>query len=159
MPPRQKVNINQEWKFKIGDETGAQQIAYDDKSWSNVNLPHNFSISYFKTSQWYLGYEWYHNILMSRRNGAQNAFSLNLKRSLEKRGSVNGQEVGQHHGSYTGFTFDITDELKPGPNILYVSLNNIYNPRLVPLNGDHNFTGGIYRDVYLVVLLQLLIPD
>jgi beta-galactosidase/beta-glucuronidase len=63
--------------------------------------------------------------------------------------------VGTHRGGYTGFSLDITDPVKLGKNVLAVRLNNNWNPRLAPRNGDHNFTGGIYRDVYLVVTNQV----
>jgi hypothetical protein len=37
---------------------------------------------------------------------------------------VNGTKVGVHRGCYNGFTFDITNELKPGANELVVSASN-----------------------------------
>jgi len=39
---------------------------------------------------------------------------------------LNGKELGSHRGGYDHFSFDITDDLKPGvPNLLQVS---VYNP-------------------------------
>ncbi|UQZ82674.1 Evolved beta-galactosidase subunit alpha [Paenibacillus konkukensis] len=35
---------------------------------------------------------------------------------------VNGQQVGTHKGGYTSFSFDITDQLKPGENELIVQV-------------------------------------
>ena len=149
---REKININREWKFKLGDYSGAESTAYSDKDWNNINLPHNFSIPYFQSAQWYTGYGWY-------RKNFEVPLSWKSKRvNIEFEGAfrdaqifVNGKLVGTHQGGYTGFTFDITDLIKTGSNVLAVRLNNNYNPRLAPRNGDHNFTGGIYRDVYLVV--------
>src|SRR5471030_2403216 len=59
IPTRQRININREWKFMLGDKPEAKDIGYDDKGWNKVNLPHNFSIPYFQASQWYTGYGWY----------------------------------------------------------------------------------------------------
>ena len=56
---REKININREWKFKLGDYAGAEAEDYVDNDWSNINLPHNFSIPYFQSAQWYTGYGWY----------------------------------------------------------------------------------------------------
>ena len=64
---------------------------------------------------------------------------------------VNGQRIGEHKGGYTGFTFDITDAVKPGDNVVAVRVNNIWDARLAPRAGEHTFSGGIYRDVRLVV--------
>ena len=149
---REKININREWKFKLGDYPVAEAETYNDKDWSNINLPHNFSIPYFQSAQWYTGYGWY-------RKYFDVPAQLKTKRIfVEFEGAfrdaqifVNGKLVGTHHGGYTGFSLDITDQVKTGKNVLAVRLNNNWNARLAPRNGDHNFTGGIYRDVYLVV--------
>lgn len=37
---------------------------------------------------------------------------------------INGQAIGTHRGGYTGFSFDITDQLQPGTNVLVVSAWN-----------------------------------
>ena len=64
---------------------------------------------------------------------------------------VNGEYVGTHRGGYTGFEFDITDYVNQGENVVAVRVNNIWDPTLAPRSGEHMFTGGIYRDVNLVV--------
>src|SRR5204862_1187740 len=64
---------------------------------------------------------------------------------------VNGHRVGEHKGGYTGFSFDITDAVESGDNVFAVRVNNIWNPRLAPRAGEHTFSGGIYRNVRLVV--------
>jgi len=151
-PVRQKININREWKFKIGDYNGADQIGYNDKGWNNVNLPHNFSIPYFQTSQWYTGYGWYRKYFDVPAQWKDKRVFIEFEAAFrDAQIFVNGQEIGRHQGGYTGFTFDITDKIKQGRNVLAVRLNNNYSRSLAPRNGDHNFTGGIYRDVYLVV--------
>ena len=64
---------------------------------------------------------------------------------------VNGQAVGTHLGGYTGFEFDITDALTAGENTIAVRVNNKWRADQTPRIGDHQFSGGIYRDVYLNV--------
>jgi beta-galactosidase len=59
------------------------------------------------------------------------------------------KKTGTHKGGYTGFSFEITSELKNGTNVLAVRLNNQWNARLAPCNGDYNFTGGIYIGLLL----------
>ena len=149
---REKININREWKFKLGDYTGAEAETYNDKDWSNINLPHNFSIPYFQSAQWYTGYGWYRKYFDVPAQWKTKRIFVEFEGAFrDAQIFVNGKLVGTHHGGYTGFSLDITDQVKTGKNVLAVRLNNNWNARLAPRNGDHNFTGGIYRDVYLVV--------
>ena len=150
---RETINLNREWKFTLGDATGAEAPSFDDGAWSAVGLPHSFSIPYFASTSFYTGYGWY-------RKNLNLPDSMRGKRLfLEFEGAfqvaelfVNGQRVGEHQGGYTGFSIDITDAAKPGTaNVVAVRVNNLWNARLAPRAGEHVFSGGIYRDVYLVV--------
>ena len=65
---------------------------------------------------------------------------------------VNQKHVGEHRGGYGAFVFDITDFVDYGKqNELLVRVNNSLQLDVMPLVGDFNFYGGIYRDVYLIV--------
>jgi beta-galactosidase len=148
---RQTLNFNQAWKFQLGDSVGAQATAYDDTAWSPVGLPHSFSLPYFLSSQFYTGYGWY------RKHFTIAAQSLNTRVFLQFEGAfqdaevyVNGTLVGEHLGGYTGFSYDVTSALVSGDNVVAVRLNNNWNAQLAPRAGEHTFSGGIYRDVYLV---------
>ena len=63
---------------------------------------------------------------------------------------MNGTFVGNHKGGYSAFTFDVTDYVHAGRNLIAVSVDNSHNPDIAPLSADFTFFGGIYRDVYLV---------
>ena len=153
---RDRISINREWKFRLGDTTGAETEFYDDKGWSDVNLPHNFSIPYFRSTHWYTGYGWYRkHFVVPAVWRAKRIFIEFAGAFRDAQVFVNGRQVGVHRGGYTGFSLDITGEVKTGENVLAVRLNNNWNPRLAPRNGDHNFTGGIYRDVCLVITNQV----
>lgn len=65
---------------------------------------------------------------------------------------VNQKHVGEHRGGYGAFVFDITDFVDYGKtNELLVRVNNSLQLDVMPLVGDFNFYGGIYRDVHLVI--------
>lgn len=65
---------------------------------------------------------------------------------------VNGQCLGEHRGGYSAFVFDITDKVRYGAeNTLLVRVSNAERLDIMPLVGDFNMYGGIYRDVRLVV--------
>ena len=151
-PPRQELNFNREWKFQLGDHPGAEALGYDDSRWDDIGLPHSFSIPYFESPKFYVGYGWY------RKHFDVPAAWTGKRLFLEFDGAfqdaeifVNGGRIGEHKGGYTGFSFDITDAVKPGDNLVAVRLNNNWNPQLAPRAGEHVFSGGIYRDVRLVV--------
>ncbi len=148
---RQKMNFNRAWKFTLGDPFNAQTISYDDRKWEVVGIPHSFSIPYFMSLEFYTGYGWY------RKEFDVDASFRNKKVFLEFEAVfqqaeifVNGTKAGNHQGGYTGFSIDITDAIKPGKNVVAVRVNNIWKPDLAPRAGEHVFSGGIYRDVYLV---------
>ena len=64
---------------------------------------------------------------------------------------VNGKKAGEHKGGYTAFIIDITDFMQPGDNLIFVRVNNLWNPQIAPRAGEHVFNGGIYRDVSVIV--------
>ncbi len=150
---RSSRNFNRDWKFQLGDASGAEAVAFDDAKWSAANLPHSFSLPYFAANdKFYTGYGWY------RKPFDVPAESSGKRINIEFDGVfqvaevfVNGKRVGEHRGGYTGFTFDITDAVKPGGNVLAVRVNNLWNAQLAPRAGEHQFSGGIYRNVRLVV--------
>jgi len=151
-PPRQQLNFNREWKFQLGDHPGAEAVAFDDATWDDIGLPHSFSMPYFASPKFYIGYGWY------RKHFDVPAKSSGKRLFLEFDGAfqdaeifVNGQRIVEHRGGYTGFSLDITGAAKAGDNVVAVRLNNNWNPQLAPRAGEHVFSGGIYRDVRLVV--------
>ena len=149
---RQTVNFNREWKFQLGDVSGADAAKFDDAKWDDASLPHSFSMPYFAADRVYVGYGW------SRKHFDVPVAWSGKRVNLEFDGVfqvaeifVNGQRIGEHKGGYTGFTFDITDAVKPGDNVVAVRVNNNWNAQLAPRAGEHTFSGGIYRDARLVV--------
>lgn len=64
---------------------------------------------------------------------------------------VNGHEVARHEGGYTAFRADLTPHLSPGRNAVEVHVDNRWNPGVAPRAGEHTFSGGLYRSVYLHV--------
>lgn len=64
---------------------------------------------------------------------------------------LNGKFIGRHCGEYTGFSVDITDAAQKGDNVLAIRVNNLWKPTVAPRGGEHVFSGGIYRNVRLVL--------
>jgi len=149
---RQTANFNPEWKFQLGDVSGADATTFDDAKWDDANLPHSFSMPYFAADRFYTGYGWYRKHFNVPKDWSGKRVNLEFDGVFQVAELfVNGQRIGEHKGGYTGFTFDITGAVKPGDNVVAVRVNNVWNPRLAPRAGEHTFSGGIYRDARLVV--------
>lgn len=56
---RSVENMNREWCYQIGDDIRAAVPGYDDRKWQRIGLPHSFSIPYFLSKDFYVGYGWY----------------------------------------------------------------------------------------------------
>ena len=156
---RTKTNVDRGWRFLLGDDVRASDAAFDDSRWQYVNLPHSFSEPYFRSPDFYVGYGWY------RRHIRVDAAVVKRQASLEFEGVfqdaevwVNGKRAGEHLGGYTGFSLDITGDLHAGDNVVAVRGNNLWNGQLNPRSGEHVFSGGIYRDVYLVTTAAVHVP-
>ena len=63
---------------------------------------------------------------------------------------LNGKYLGEHRGGYSLFRFDISSKFRQGENTLIVSADNLRYDDVLPLGGDFNNYGGIYRDVRLI---------
>ena len=147
------VNFNREWKFTFGDVKGAEVPGFDDAAWLSTGLPHSFSLPYFGSTSFYTGYGWYRKTIDLPASVRGKRLFLEFDGVFQvAEVFVNGKRVGEHRGGYTGFSFDITDAAVPGaPNVAAVRVNNLWDACLAPRAGEHVFSGGIYRDVRLVV--------
>ena len=150
--PRLIQNVNQSWKFKRADVTGAEATSFDDSTWSDIGLPHSFNLPYFMNAKFYAGYGWYrkHFSMPTSWSGKNVAFEFQAAFD-QAQIYVNGKQVGEHIGGYNGFSIDITSAIKTGDNVVAVRLNNNWNPQIPPITGDHTFLGGLYRNVFMVV--------
>lgn len=71
---------------------------------------------------------------------------------------INGCYAGEHKGGYGAFIFEITDNIIYGKeNTILVRVNNGEQLDIMPLVGDFNFYGGIYRDVELITTNKVCI--
>ncbi|MER7243344.1 glycoside hydrolase family 2 TIM barrel-domain containing protein [Kribbella sp. NPDC000426] len=145
---RSRTVLNRGWRFTLGDPSEAELPPYDDSGWEPVGLPHSFSIPYFQATDFYVGPGWYRREL--ELDTTEGTLQLEFEAAFQDaRVYVNGVEVGSHRGGYTGFVVDISDAVRPGSNLVAVRVDNTWDPTLAPLGGEHVFSGGLYRDVWL----------
>lgn len=151
---RHTETLNEVWQFHKGniDSPFAEN---EEVEWEVVNLPHSWNTQDVldETPGYYRGVGWY------KRNLQVPALYSNQKVFLYFEGAnqktevfINGNQAEKEHiGGYTPFAIEITDFLTETGNELVVKVDNSYDKNIIPLSGDFNFFGGIYRDVYLVI--------
>lgn len=139
--------LNDNWQFRFGHQVEKNTVA-------RVDLPHTWNaqdalsgrtdykrgLGHYER-RLFVPADWKGQRLYLRFEGANSIADL----------FVNGHHAGQHRGGYGAFVFEITDFVNYGKaNTLRVSVNNAETLELMPLVGDFNFYGGLYRDVHLV---------
>lgn len=139
--------LNDNWQFRFGHQVEKNTVA-------RVDLPHTWNaqdalsgrtdykrgLGHYER-RLFVPADWKGQRLYLRFEGANSIADL----------FVNGHHAGQHRGGYGAFVFEITDYVDYGKaNTLRVSVNNAETLELMPLVGDFNFYGGLYRDVHLV---------
>ena len=150
-PIRTEEPFNREWRFLLGDASGAELDGYNDSAWQRVGLPHTFSLPYFGSKDFYTGYGWYRKRFALTRKDLKRNVSIEFDGVFQQAEVfVNGHRAGGHVGGYTGFTIDITPYIIFGDNVIAVRVNNLWQPTVAPRGGEHTFSGGIYRGVRLV---------
>ena len=141
---------NSGWKF-IHEERTPETI-WDRDLWPDIGLPHSFGIPYFMENEFYVGFGSYVKEFVLSEDDLQKRISLEFLGVFQvTEAYLNGEFIGRHEGGYTSFAFDLTDKAVKGTNILFVKVNNIWNARIAPRGGEHQFNGGIYRDVHLIL--------
>ena len=153
---RAVLNLNKTWKFIKQDVAVSQAAAAaDPANWSNINLPHSFDIPYWRaTTAQAPGVGWYRRHLTVDQSviDAKKRVFIEFEAAFQIAFVyVNGTLAGMHRGGYTGFSFDITQLVKAGDNLIAVRLDARWTDTLTPTGGDHIFIGGIYRNVSLVI--------
>lgn len=149
-------DFNKGWKFYLGDNSSASNKNFDDSSWSDVDVPHDFSIiqpfdSNGEAESGFLpgGTGWYRKGFTLPADSVGKTFLLNFDGVYsDAYVYVNGNFVGEHHYGYTSFAFDITEYLTADgvtENVVAVKAVN-----KIPTSRWYSGSG-IYRDVKLII--------
>jgi beta-galactosidase len=161
--PRMMQSLDRDWRFHLGAAPGAVDPAYDDSTWPQVDVPHDYVIDgAFSPTTPYpdigsrADWHWLHGFLpvqpaVYRKILELPAAAQGRRLWLEFDGVfsnsrywLNGKEIGRQYSGYTRSRFDITDAATcGGRNVLVVEMDPRYD-------GWWYEGGGIYRHVRLV---------
>lgn len=145
---RKEILLNNDWNFRFSHQV-------QRNSGQRVNLPHTWNSGdalsgkqdYYRgmgnyDKKLFVKPEWKGKRLFLRFEGVNTIATV----------FVNSVCLGEHRGGYGAFVFEITDHVKYGAdNEILVKVNNALQLDIMPLVGDFNFYGGIYRDVNLII--------
>lgn len=151
---RKWIPINDNWKFRLSSNVNKNSPV-------RVDLPHTWNTTdalagnpqYYRgignyTKELVVPESWKGRRLFIRFQGANTVADVFL----------NGKHVGEHRGGYEAFLFELTDIVEYGKkNVIGVRVNNSPTLDVMPLVGDFNFYGGLYRGVDLLLTDQLCI--
>lgn len=153
---REEKMINNGWKFLFGDYLEAKEKDYIDSDWYDICLPHTFSLPYFMENEFYVGYGCYRKLIVIQKEWTLKEISLIFGAAFQSAEVyVNGVLAGVHKGGYTAFQIPIAHLVREGENLLFVRLNNLWDGELAPRAGEHVFSGGLYREVSLLLTDQI----
>lgn len=145
---RQDILLNNDWNFRFSHQVQKETEV-------RVDLPHTWNaqdalsgkIDYKRgignyEKNLFIRSEWKEKRLFIRFEGVNNIADV----------FVNRRHIGEHRGGYGAFIFEITGKVEYGKeNSILVRVNNGEQLDIMPLVGDFNFYGGIYRDVHLLI--------
>lgn len=151
---RRVVSLDADWHFRLSHQV-------DPAAGHRVDLPHTWNAqdalagdpAYLRgvgnyTRTLHVPEAWRGRRLFLRFEGANTVTDL----------FVNGRYTGTHRGGYGAFLFEITHRVEYGAdNTLSARVDNALHLDVMPLVGDFNFYGGLYRGVKLLVTDPLCI--
>lgn len=163
---RTVIDLNNDWKFYLGDDSTAISKDHNDASWRTLSLPHDwsiegaFSISNPATTQGGAlpgGIGWY------RKTFALSPKFRSKKVYVEFDGVycnsevwINGHYLGKRANGYISFRYDLSPYLdfNGGQNCIAVKVDNSHQPNSRWYSGS-----GIYRDVRLCITNDIAIGN
>lgn len=162
-PGKRAVNLfDFDWKFHKGDVAGAAEVGFDDRAWSSVDLPHDWSIAgpFNKNNPsgsggGYLpgGIGWYRKTFSMPASDEGKSVRIQFDGVyMNSEVWINGHYLGKRPYGYSSFQYELSPYLEygMGENILAVRVDNSQQPNSRWYSGS-----GIYRHVWLTVTDQV----
>lgn len=155
---KEYVNIDDKWKFYPGTLSNGQSMSVNDKSWTDVNIPHTWNAIDGQNGggDYRRGDGWYRKAVTIPSTAKGKRVYIDFGAAcMTTEVYVNDTLVGKHIGGYGRFVFDITKYVTPGrKNVIAIKVSNrdVIAP---PRHADFTFSGGVQRDIRLIIANNL----
>ncbi len=131
--------INESWYFHLGDSPKAYKVNFDNSSWSTINLPHDwafengYSPDGAQTDRGGYGMGgvgWYRKVISMTSEQLDNKLHFIDFDAIYMNSEVwiNGNYMGKRPYGYISFSYDLTQYLKAGDNIIAIKVDNTLEP-------------------------------
>ncbi len=148
-------NFGKDWKFQLGDVSGAENSSFDDSGWRTLNVPHDWSIEgeFSKENPASPGggalpggIGWYRKSFKVSAEDLTRSVFIDFDGVYQNSEVwINGHSVGKRFYGYSSFRYELTPHLVAGDNLISVKVDNSAQPNSRWYSGS-----GIYRNVWLV---------
>lgn len=162
---RRQTVLEYGWCFQGSDVPGGEKASCDTAEWREISLPHDWAVSRHLNREmaqggpqgfldrWGIG--WYRLSLSLDAVSPDMDYLLTFEGVFENCTVwVNGEQAGGHLYGYSGFTLDVTRQLKAGENLIAVRVDNTVTPVCRWYSG-----AGIYRPVVLTEVSRLRLDE
>lgn len=160
-------SMNPAWRMYKGHLEGAEQPDFNDKEWNLVSLPDGIEYVPSEASGCvnYQGEVWYRKHFTPEETWKGKQLFLHFEAIMGKaKVWINGTLVNEHYGGFLPVIANVTEYLNyEEDNVIAVWADNSNDPSYPPGKPqdmlDFTYSGGIYRDCWMIVHNNVFITD
>lgn len=164
---RTVYSMNPAWRMYKGHLEGAEQPDFNDKEWDLVSLPDGIEYVPSEASGCvnYQGEVWYRKHFTPEETWKGKQLFLHFEAIMGKaKVWINGTSVNEHYGGFLPVIANVTEYLNyEEDNVIAVWADNSNDPSYPPGKPqdmlDFTYSGGIYRDCWMIVHNNVFITD
>lgn len=164
---RTVYSMNPAWRMYKGHLEGAEQPDFNDKEWDLVSLPDGIEYVPSEASGCvnYQGEVWYRKHFTPEETWKGKQLFMHFEAIMGKaKVWINGTLVNEHYGGFLPVIANVTEYLNyEEDNVIAVWADNSNDPSYPPGKPqdmlDFTYSGGIYRDCWMIVHNNVFITD
>lgn len=164
---RTVYSMNPAWRMYKGHLEGVEQPDFNDKEWDLVSLPDGIEYVPSEASGCvnYQGEVWYRKHFTPEETWKGKQLFLHFEAIMGKaKVWINGTLVNEHYGGFLPVIANVTEYINyKEDNVIAVWADNSNDPSYPPGKPqdmlDFTYSGGIYRDCWIIVHNKVFITD
>lgn len=167
-PAHKVIPLNQNWHFGGRMDPASLGKSFSDKGFTPVTLPHsvaNLSWQDWQVNEWQDAWAYSNHFSFPKELLGMRVFLHFEGVSVGTYPAINGHQLTPHYGGYLPFSYEITDWVHAGQNVLLAGVDARWSN--VPPDGspegakrvDYLEVGGIHRKVWIEAVPKVYISD